>query len=85
MNNIRLAKSAYYHKEIEDNIGNSRQIWKTINNLMSRKTKDSSINELKVKNVTVNEPSKIADELNKHFTDIGNKVAAKLSQSDCDY
>ena len=52
---------------------------------MSRKTKDSSINELKVKNATVNEPSEIADELNKHFTDIGNKLAANLSQSDCDY
>ena len=84
-NNIRLAKSAYYHKEIEDNIGNSRQTWKTINNLMSRKTKDSSINELKVKNVIVNEPSEIADELNKHFTDIGNKLAVNLSQSDSDY
>ena len=57
----------------------------TINNLMSRKTKGSSINELKVKNVTVNEPSEIADERNKHFTDIGNKLAASLSQSDCDY
>ena len=52
---------------------------------MSRKTKDSSIKELKVNNVSSTEPTLIADQFNKHFTDIGTKVASVLPESDCDY
>ena len=38
-NKLRDTKAAYYHKEIENNSGNVREIWKTINDLMSRKIK----------------------------------------------
>ena len=84
-NSIRQSKAAFYHKEIEQNSGNSREIWKTINSLMSRKTKDSSINELKADNVSFTEPILIADQFNKHFTEIGTKLASVLPESDCDY
>ena len=84
-NSIRQSKAAFYHKEIKQNSGNSREIWKTINSLMSRKTKNSSINELKVNNVSFTEPTVIADQFNKHFTEIGTKLASVLPESDCDY
>ena len=34
-NKLRDTKAAYYHKEIKNNSGNVREIWKTINDLMS--------------------------------------------------
>ena len=52
---------------------------------MLRKTKDSSINELKVNNVSFTEPTLIADQFNKHLSEIGTKLASVLPESDCDY
>ena len=45
---------------------------------MSRKIKSNTINELEVNNLSFTEPSEIADELNKHFTDT-------LPQNNCDF
>ena len=84
-NKLRDTKAAYYHKEIENNSGNVREIWKTINDLMSRKIKSNTINELKVNNLSFTEPSEIADELNKHFTEVGSTLASILPQNNCDF
>ena len=84
-NKLRDTKAAYYHKEIENNSGNVREIWKTINDLMSRKIKSDTINELKVNNLSFTEPCKIADELNKHFTEVGSTLASTLPQNNCDF
>ena len=84
-NKLRDTKAAYYHKEIENNSGNVREIWKTINDLMSRKIKSNTINELKVNNLSFTEPSEIADELNKHFTEVGSTLASTLPQNNCDW
>ena len=84
-NKLRDTKAAYYHKEIENNSGNVREIWKTINDLMSRKIKSNTINELKVNNLSFTEPSEIADKLNKYFTEVGSTLASILPQNNCDF
>ena len=52
-NKVRQTKADYYHKEIQNNSGNGHEIWKTLNNLMSRKMKNYSINELKIHNISL--------------------------------
>ena len=69
---LRDTKAAYYHREIKKNFGNVREIWKTINDLMSQKRNSNTINELKVNNLSFSEPCEIADELNKHLIEVGS-------------
>ena len=82
-NEIRQSKADYYHKEITNNSGNGREIWKTINTLLSRKTKDISINELKVNNESHTEPEQIVHQFNIHFTEIGNNLQLLFPQNTC--
>ena len=78
---LRDTKAAYYHREIKKNSGNVREIWKTINDLMSQKRNSNTIKELKVNNVSFSEPCEIADELNKHLTEVGSTFASALPQN----
>ena len=50
---------------------------------MSRKIESNTINELKVNNLSFTEPSEIADELNKHFTEVGSTLAFTLPRNNC--
>ena len=44
-----MAKANYYKSEVELNVGNPKEIWRTINELTYRKcTSNYSISELKV-------------------------------------
>ena len=84
-NEIRQSKANYCHNENINNSGNGREIWKTINTLLSRKTQDNSINELKVTYESHTEPEQIAHQFNIHFTEIGTNLATALSQNTCDF
>ena len=73
------AKADYYQSQIRNNIGNSKAIWKTINELTRRKsTSNSSINELKLGELSVTEPSDLCEVLNNNFTSIGTKLASDI-------
>ena len=50
---IRTAKSNYYTSHIEANEKNPREVWNTINRVMSRKQGDHAINEIVVNNESV--------------------------------
>ena len=85
-NEIKKAKADYYKSQVESNIGNPKAIWKCINQITHRKaTNNSSINELKVNNKSVTEPSDISDILNRHFISIGPNLASALPIGDTDF
>ena len=49
-----MAKANYYKSEVEQNVGNPKEIWRTINELTYRKcTSNSSISELKSGDVII--------------------------------
>lgn len=78
-NEIRRTKTLFYHKQIQENSGNSKEIWKVINQVASRNTKsDRNISCLKVGTQVITDPVDICDQLNKHFTEIGPKLASSL-------
>jgi len=46
-NEIKKAKELYYKRALDENEGNSRQTWRIINELTSRKTNNCCIKEIK--------------------------------------
>ena len=69
LNEIKTAKVNYYKSKINQNTGNPKQIWRTINELTYRKcTSNSSISEPKSGDKSFTKPDEICETLNEHFT-----------------
>lgn len=82
-NEIRQAKENYYHSQIQENAGNAKAIWKTINQLMHRKkTSNTSINEIKIDGKSFTEPADLCEILNDHFINIGPNLTSTISESE---
>ena len=86
-NIIKRTKSKYYRNIFRQNIGNSKVIWKTINELMSRNlsSKSGEISGLKIGDDTINNPAEISELLNKHFSEIGVKLSSTQPESTKSY
>lgn len=80
-NEIRKAKATYYQTHFKENSGNSRETWKTINQVMSRNVRTNNITGLKSENTTATDPKEMAEIFNKYFTEIGPKLASKLNEA----
>jgi len=80
-NKIKFAKSNYYKEKIKSDNGDSRSIWKTINQVLNRKTKSYGIKEIEVDQTSVTDQGEIANMFNKHFISVGPKLSADLPQS----
>ena len=72
-NNMRkeLAKIDYYHRLFAVNKGNSKEIWNTINEFMSRSSKSQNISSLLINKKVVTNNTEIAESLNQYFAEIG--------------
>ena len=58
----------YLNRELEENKHNPQKIWKTINSLFHNKTKTADFpSEIKTDEIIVDDPTEIANCLNKHF------------------
>ena len=69
-----MAKANYYKSEVEQNVGNPKEIWRTINKL----TGNSSISELKSGDNSFTKPAEMCEILNDHFTSVGPNLASTL-------
>ena len=73
----------YYRSAFNKNIGNPKEIWKTINEIMSRKTNSNSknISQINIGNNTlITDPLDIAEIMNKHFSEIGSNLSSSLDK-----
>ena len=85
-NEIKMANANYYKSEVELNVGNPKEIWRTINELTYRKcTSKSSISELKSGDNSLTKPAEICDVLNDHFTSVGPTLASTLSSGNASF
>ena len=85
-NEIKKSKASYYHSHIENNRGNPKVLWRTINHVSGRaKTKSNSINEIKFNDTTFTDPAEIAEILNSYFSSIGEALSSKLKDSSTDF
>ena len=64
-NKIRQAKTDYYyHQYFKTNSGNSKEIWKSINELMSRNAKSDEISHLTCNDRVINDSADLTECLN---------------------
>merc|ERR1712179_684378 len=57
-------------------------LWKTLGKIISKKNKQTTINNLKINNTTINDPEQIANTINDFFVNIGPKLASKFKNRD---
>ena len=73
---VKNCKAEYYSDLINKNKGNPSELWKTFNEITSKKS-NSTITSIVADGVLYTEPTEIAQALNTHFPRIGTKLAAK--------
>ena len=74
---IRNAKSEYYTNKFNDNEGNIKETWKTINNAIKSKRNSSDKITLKENYITI-ESKEVPNRFNNYFTGIANKLTSQL-------
>ena len=78
---LKNAKKEYYSTRIADEGTNPKKAWKTINNLLGRKNKQTVINELKLGDNSLTNPKDIAEVFNDYFANIGQNLASNQTDN----
>ena len=76
-NAIKNAKRSYYYNTFKTYDCNSRKTWQVINEITSRKSGKSVINELECNGKKTNNPTEIAETFNTFFSEIGSELSKK--------
>ena len=71
---VRASKKHHYVSELNKNRKNPKKMWDTLKELTVGRTTQITIDKIKVDNITVTDPSKMANEFNKFFTEAGKKI-----------
>ena len=77
---IKNAKIHYFKTKLE-NSNNSKDSWECIGKLLNRKSKTTTINQIKINDQTVTGNENVANGLNKFFCEIGSKLADSIPTS----
>ena len=76
---VKKCKTKYYSDLINKNKGNPSELWKTFNEITSKKS-NSTITSIEANSVLYTETNEIVQALNTHFPRIGTKLAAKIKK-----
>merc|ERR1712240_849706 len=77
---IRNAKSEYYTNKFNENEGNVKETWKTINNTIKTKKKSKEVINLSKHDIPI-ENKDVPNSFNNYFTGIANQLSAQLPTS----
>ena len=75
---IKRGKVTYYHNAFRVNEGGIRNTWRVMNEVTSRKTVNSLINEIKINGASITDARNLADTFNSHFSTIGAYLANEI-------
>ena len=76
---VKKCKAENYSDLINKNKGNPSELWKTFNEITSKKS-NSTITSIEADDVLYTETNEIAQALNTHFSRIRTKLAAKIKE-----
>ena len=73
---LRKSEIMYYKKQLKDHSGNSQSLWKVFGKILNNKKSSSHIiNKIRGNNRVITNNDQIAQEFNKYFCGIGEKLA----------
>jgi hypothetical protein len=72
---LRAAKKLHFRNKINDNIGNPKKTWETLNEILGKNKKSDTINQININDTPESDPTKIANHFNSFFTSIGTKIS----------
>ena len=75
---IKATIQQHYTTEIHNNQGNSKHIWRAINNLVHRGKKSSHVGEIRNKHGETIDANDIPNAFNSHFTDLGKTLLQNI-------
>ena len=79
--NIRKAKTNYYKRYFETNLGDIKKSWKGVNSILGRNLPTTEINRIDVGDNSSTTPLEISNALNYHFTHIGPRLADNIPKA----
>lgn len=78
-NLIKTTKNNYYREKLDKCKNNTKKVWEIVNDITNdQKTKNNTINKIKVDGNIIENKKQIANEYNKHYSEIGTKMANKI-------
>nr|CAI5831402.1 unnamed protein product [Callosobruchus analis] len=77
---IKQAKHNYYHKQINENNNNAKNLWKVVNNICSKENDVISKTIVTANNKVCDTPNSIADSFNDFFCGVGKMYAEKIEK-----
>ena len=82
---LRNAKQNYYSTKIAGQKCNPKEAWKTINNLLGKKAKQTIVNELDMNKNILQDPQEIVEGFNEYFSNIGPNLASNIAMANCNF
>ena len=83
---LRKSESMFYKKQLNEHSGNSQALWKTFGKILNNKKSSSHVvNKLRINNKEISDNYRIAEEFNKYFCSIGEKLAENFENSNYNY
>ena len=75
---LRHSKKEYYINKFSNNKQNPKKAWRTINDVLGRNRKHSTINEIKLPGKTVTSTDELVEVFNDYFRNIGPRLAESV-------
>jgi hypothetical protein len=72
---IRGAKKLYFTNKLEENVGNPKKTWETLNELLGKCRKTETIEKININGVPSTDPIVIANQFNTFFTEVGRQIS----------
>ena len=76
---IKSDKSQYYGEKIDSNVDNPKKMWKVLNDLTSKKSKQTLINHINLDGTSYTKSADIADAFNTHLTQISGTLSSEYA------
>ena len=83
-NYIVLSVQQHHKDLISQNRNDPKKMWKTINKVLDKDSKSTSISQLKESDTTIENRQEILETLNEHFVTVGPNLARKIERKQND-
>src|SRR6218665_1704399 len=80
---LRAAEKSYYASKLLNERDNLRKVWQTINKIIGKSSSSTSIKEIEQSGVNITDSTKIAENFNRYFSNIGSSLAKSIAPSSC--